>query len=391
MKNIWFHIHGKRIFKAVLLSAGLFAQNLAFAAGPPAKPDLYNPLALILLSVILCLLLVIALLANIVVSMGQLYVKRLKTERIANKNTENAKIVTALLFCLLTIPGISQEVVNEQVAARVTHISGLPIGSFYVLLGVIGLELIILFVLVYFLKIFMAVEKQVAVESVSKPVFSKAGFKNWWEKINNFRPAKEEAEIELEHSYDGITELDNRLPPWWLYGFYLTIFVGCIYLWRYHVSHSGLSSKQEYELAVEKAEKEKAIYLAKSAGNVDENTVKLLTDATALESGKKLYASNCAACHGADGGGVVGPNLTDDYWLHGGSLKEVFISIKYGWPEKGMKSWKDDFSPVQIAELTSYVKSLHGTKVAAPKEPQGEKYEEAPSEPALKDTLQALR
>jgi cytochrome c oxidase cbb3-type subunit 3 len=102
-----------------------------------------------------------------------------------------------------------------------------------------------------------------------------------------------------------------------------------------------------------------------------------MLDEAGIASGATIFQTACAACHAKDGGGGVGPNLTDEYWLHGGSLSDVFKSIKYGWPDKGMKSWKDDFSPKQIAELTSYIKSIKGTKPAAPKEKQGEIYQEA--------------
>ena len=182
---------------------------------------------------------------------------------------------------------------------------------------------------------------------------------------------KEEASIDLGHDYDGIRELDNRLPPWWIYGFYLTIFIACIYLWRYHVSHSAPLSKEEYAISVQNAEIEKQEYLKHAANSVDENTVKLLTSADDLDAGKKIFTTICSACHRPDGGGAVGPNLTDDYWLHGGTIKDVFKTIKYGWPEKGMKSWKDDYTPLQIAQIASYVKSLHGSNPASPKAPQG--------------------
>ena len=122
---------------------------------------------------------------------------------------------------------------------------------------------------------------------------------------------------------------------------------------------------------MKEAEVEKAAYLKKSANNVDENTVKFSSDPAILESGKKIFLTSCAACHGTEGQGTVGPNLTDEYWLHGGSVSSVFKSIKYGWPEKGMKSWKDDFSPVQISQLTSFIQSLQGSKPANSKEPQG--------------------
>jgi cytochrome c oxidase cbb3-type subunit 3 len=104
---------------------------------------------------------------------------------------------------------------------------------------------------------------------------------------------------------------------------------------------------------------------------VDENSVKLLTAADDLAAGKTVFLTTCFACHGRSGEGGVGPNLTDEYWLHGGSIQEVFKTIKYGWPDKGMKSWKDDYSPVQIAQIASFVKSLAGTNPANAKPPQG--------------------
>ena len=128
------------------------------------------------------------------------------------------------------------------------------------------------------------------------------------------------------------------------------------------------------------ADIEKAEYLKGAANKVDENSVVLLTNDAALGEGKKLFVASCSPCHGAEGQGVVGPNLTDDYWLHKGGLKDVFKTIKYGVQEKGMKAWKEDFSPVQIAELASYIKSLHGSKPAGAKDPQGELYTEDSSE-----------
>ena len=130
--------------------------------------------------------------------------------------------------------------------------------------------------------------------------------------------------------------------------------------------------------------------MKKSANKVDENTVVYLKDVADIDAGKKIYTTACVACHLADAGGSVGPNLTDDYWIHGGSIKDIFKTLKYGWPEKGMKSWKDDYTPQQLAQITSYVKSLVGTKPAKPKEPQGVLYEEkaagADSTKAVSDT-----
>ncbi|HSC37770.1 MAG TPA: c-type cytochrome, partial [Chitinophagaceae bacterium] len=105
-----------------------------------------------------------------------------------------------------------------------------------------------------------------------------------------------------------------------------------------------------------------------------------------LEGGKTVFLQNCSPCHGKSGEGVVGPNLTDDYWLHGGGVKDIFKTIKYGWPEKGMKSWKDDLSPTQIAQLSSFIKSLRGTHPPNGKEQQGELYQETGALPPKNDT-----
>ena len=245
------------------------------------------------------------------------------------------------------------------------------------------LEVLIIVILLFVLKAFLAVEKKAVITSTIQAEAPESEL-NWWDNLNKFRPIQQEADIDLGHDYDGIRELDNKLPPWWLYGFYCCILFACIYLWRSQVSHTAPSSKEEYEMSVAKADAEKAAYLEKSANNVDENTVKLLTDEANLAPARKTFQTVCAACHLPNGAGNVGPNLTDDYWLHGGSIKDVFKTIKYGWPDKGMKSWKDDFSPIQIAQLASYVKSLHGTNPPNGKAPQGTLYKEEGSNEAAK-------
>jgi cytochrome c oxidase cbb3-type subunit 3 len=211
--------------------------------------------------------------------------------------------------------------------------------------------------------------------------------KSWfWDNFNKAASLDKEQEVLLDHNYDGIQELDNSLPPWWKYGFYLTIVVGVIYIYRFHFSHDGMSQQEEYLAEMQQGEEDKAAYLAKSANNVDENTVVYLTDAASIAAGREMYGKSCVACHLADGGGSVGPNLTDEYWIHGGGIKDIFKTLKYGWQEKGMKSWKDDYSPKQLQEIASFVKSLKGTKSATPKEAQGEIYIEAGVVTAVADS-----
>lgn len=207
----------------------------------------------------------------------------------------------------------------------------------------------------------------------------KSWFQTFWDKINSFKPLEEEGKIDTGHSYDGIRELDNITPPWFTTSFLLTILFAGIYLYRYHVAKSAPLMIEEYKIAMADAEKEKVKNLAKQGNLVDENTVKMLSAAD-IEAGKGIFVNKCAPCHAATGGsmpGGVGPNLTDDFWIHGGSLKDVFKSVKYGWPEKGMISWKDQLSANQIAQVSSFIKSIHGSNPPGAKEPQGEKYDES--------------
>jgi cytochrome c oxidase cbb3-type subunit 3 len=369
-------IKWKGVFCAIL-----FSPLGVFAAGPPKQSELANPLAIILLAIIIALLLVIALLANIVINGAKVSLQRFMEEK--KRNVEKvSKIAGLLIICCLTGSGVLAAETPVADTAVPATIAGLSLTSFYVLLSVIFLEIIILVVLLFNLRGLLRQEIVVTAEAAevsgetATAKNERAGWKDWWIRINRFKPVKEESQIDLGHDYDGIRELDNRLPPWWLYGFYTCILFAAVYLYRYHVAHSAPLSGQEYVLSMAKAEQEKQEYLKKSANNVDENNVKLLTDAKDLDAAKQIFTTICAACHRPDGGGNVGPNLTDDYWLHGGSIQDVFKTIKYGWPEKGMKSWKDDYSPLQIQQLASYVKSLRGSHPPNPKDPQGTLYAE---------------
>lgn len=195
-----------------------------------------------------------------------------------------------------------------------------------------------------------------------------------FDNINASVAIEKEKDIMLDHNYDGIRELDNSLPPWWKYSFYISIVWAFIYIGYYYFG-GGPSSHDEFVAEMEQAKIEVAEYNRKNALNVDENNVKL-ADAAGITEGLDIYKTNCAACHGNAGEGGVGPNLTDSYWLHGGSLSDVFKSVKYGWPAKGMKSWQADLSPVQMKNVVSYIQSIHGTNPANAKAPQGELYGE---------------
>ncbi len=373
----------RKLYLAVpmlLLGTAATAQQ---TGGAPAPSIWDNALALTMLIISLVLLLVIALLANVVLGTAKLHFDKQK------KSSDASKIITVLVLFLAPVLLQAQDaaVTDAVTVAAPASIGGLTPLTFWVLAGVIATELLVIIVMGLFVKSFLAKEKIAVAEAAGKTVELKpAGFKIWWDKMNSFKPIEQESNIVLDHNYDGIRELDNRLPPWWLYGFYVTIIIGAIYLWRYHVSETAPLSKQEFEIAMKKADEEKAAYLAKAANNIDENTVTLLKEPAALDAGKTAFVQMCAACHGKAGEGGVGPNLTDEYWIHGGSVKDIFKTIKYGWPEKGMKAWQEDFSPVQIAQISSYIKSLQGSNPPNGKEKQGDLYKEDAAAPATDST-----
>ena len=193
-------------------------------------------------------------------------------------------------------------------------------------------------------------------------------------KILTDRVAEEdEASIDMGHDYDGIRELDNNLPPWWKWGFYISIVVGIGYFMHYHVLNTGTLPIEAYHNEMAQAELDVEQYLKDQAMNVDESSVTLMTDPTELDKGKALFNNYCSVCHSSNGGGGVGPNLTDEYWIHGGSIQDVFKTIKYG-AKNGMKSWKDELNPIQMQQVGSFIKSLNGTNPDGGKEPEGEKY-----------------
>ena len=195
---------------------------------------------------------------------------------------------------------------------------------------------------------------------------------SWLKEMFSNKASDNEQEIVLDHNYDGIRELDNNLPPWWVYLFYASIIFAVVYLLRYHV-FDGINQTQEYEIEVAQAKLAVEEYRKNNKDLVDVNSVEILTDASDLAAGKEIYTVNCIACHKDDGGGGIGPNLTDEYWILGGGIKEVFHTISEGGrPGKGMIAWKTDLKPLEIAQVSSYVLTLQGTTPVEPKEPEGE-------------------
>jgi len=239
--------------------------------------------------------------------------------------------------------------------------------AYYKIMGIAFFVLIlaIIFAFLYYGTEEIEKEEKAAAEPVSASLWAR-----FRQAMTKATPVENEDEILMEDDYDGIKELDNRIPPWFNYLFYATIIFGIYYMFNYEVFSSGKSQVDEYNAEMQAAAFQRAQLEAAGAFVTEDNVTKL-TDQGDLEAGKEIFKTNCVPCHGPDAGGIVGPNLTDKYWIHGGGIKNVFKTIKYGVPSKGMLSWPTQLNPKQIQEVASYVLSLQGTKPANPKEPQG--------------------
>ncbi len=250
------------------------------------------------------------------------------------------------------------------------------------IMGILLLLIIFLMLLMIYLLAFLS--KMLKVESPGLAVKLKP---SWWQSFNKkyvvgeMTPVAEERDIQLDHTYDGIRELDNFMPPWLKYVFYISIVFGMGYFVNYTVLGIGMTQIEEYEqqLAIAAVEAEERQFLAVST--IDETNVQFDASGPAIKAGMALYENNCVACHAIDGGGGVGPNLTDAYWIHGGSIEDVFGVVKYGVIEKGMIPWQDQLSPEEMQQVSSYVLTLVGATPANPKAPQGDLYEQVIEQP----------
>lgn len=351
---------------SIFAASTLAAQTTTPVTAQPAVSG-YNQLAILLIILIFVLAFVIWGMGQVVTALGRQLVDKSKNA------SKMASIVLLAGFTLLSQVTFAQNT-TTAVVEQLPNYGGLTANVYYLFLTVFALELVVIFFLAFSIRR-MYLELMPA-KIKSKYEVSKLA--EWWNKLDQklFTKAvsvEKEADILLDHDYDGIKELDNSLPPWWKYGFYITIGIAFIYLLNFHVLGIGLSPTQEYTTEMTQAKLAKEIYEANNKDKVDENNV-TMADADGIKAGQVLFEANCVACHLKDGGGSVGPNLTDDYWLHKGGLNNIFNTISVGYPDKGMQSWSSKFSPKEIRFLASYIKTLVGTKPAVPKAQQGEFY-----------------
>ena len=363
----------QNIIKKILLSCvATVAPLLLLAQAPAAAPNPGPAIDFnwILITIAFILLLPIYILSNT-------FIYALKED--LKKKANTAKKAGAVIY-LLSLSTLSE--------AKSFNANDLPNSWLsWLLTGVIFIETImIVFFSIQTIKLLKPNLEEVEVEGAEP---EEGALTRIWNKMNSFKPLTEEGDIDTGHDYDGIRELNNVTPPWFITTFVLSIIFAAVYLVRYHVVKSAPLQVEEFNIEMAAADSAKAKQLSVQGNNIDENTVVML-GASDIEAGKLLFTNSCVACHAAHGGsmtGGVGPNLTDEYWIHGGSVKDIFKTIKYGWPEKGMISWQNNFSPKQMAQLASFVKSLKGSNPAGAKEPQGELYSEtAAAAPAAADS-----
>ncbi|MBU3681128.1 MAG: c-type cytochrome [Flavobacterium sp.] len=216
-------------------------------------------------------------------------------------------------------------------------------------------------------------EQKAQLEAAQNTSFSESQwYKNLIKALTKSTPIESENEMLLQHDYDGIKELDNTLPPWWVYLFYITIVFSAVYLVRFHML-GGDTQEMELKNEIAQAKIEVAEYMKTAPDMMDEKSVTLLTDPASLAEGKTIFTANCVACHRADGGGQIGPNLTDNQWILGGGIKNVFHTLMNGGRDgKGMISWKGTLKPKEMQKVGSYVLSLQGSNPVNPKAPEGE-------------------
>lgn len=219
----------------------------------------------------------------------------------------------------------------------------------------------------------LTAEEKVKVDEVANAsIQDREWYQKLMKKLTRTEPIENEAGLLLNHDYDGIKELDNNLPPWWVYLFYGCILFSAIYLVRFEIM-DGDNQEMELKKELAQAKIDVAEYMKTAPDLMDEKTVSVLTDPAEIVEGGTLYTTNCAACHRADGGGQIGPNLTDENWILGGGVKEIFHTITNGGRDgKGMIAWKGTLKPKEIQKIASYILSLKGSNPAEAKEAEGD-------------------
>ena len=359
---------------ATVLSLSAFAQPTLL----PAKPEVTNYMQMLMVTVAILLVVVIWILTRVLLMVSK---QALSLSKAGRKVMMIFVVVMGSMFTKKSFAQAADALADgSTIASSVDFYGGVSYNTFWTMSTVILLELLVIFLLVLFIKnIFRSIHPVEKIIVQGKLQSGSWMIRTWHRLDKQFFtkaiPLEKEADMLLDHDYDGIKELDNALPPWWKYGFYITIVVAVFYIFKFEVWHTGMNPTQEYAEEMSAAKIQTDAYLASAKENVDENSVVQL-DAAGAAAGKEIFTKTCVACHLAEGQGSVGPNLTDEYWIHGGGVKDIFKTIKYAYPDKGMQSWQTTYSPVQMQQLATYIRTLKGTNPPNPKAPQGDLYKE---------------
>ena len=374
------HIHKKKkialmksTFLLILMSLISLQINAQVINKVESTSSLFsNVVFMALVSVIVVLLLVIYVFSEMLKAAAQHKKDQVKVEK--EKSFGSIKTVVLLMIFSNTINSIKAQN-TDVVASQDFSYWGISPSLFYLLISIIIVEIAVAWSL-YKISMQLLGVKERRLREAELKLKSEVKKPTIIDKLNASVSIEKEKDIMLDHDYDGIKELDNDLPPWWKYGFYISIVYSVFYLVHFHIINTGKLQEAEYDEQILIGKAEADAYRKKAANFVDENNAALLTDNESIASGKSIYMDNCGACHGSAGEGGVGPNLTDNYWLHGGGIKDIFKTIKYGKPDKGMKAWQLDLGAKQIHEVSSFIKSLYGTNPPNAKEKQGVLFEE---------------
>lgn len=361
-----------------------FAQDIVTAPAVNVVPNYAKNFEMFLALCILTFVLVLAImfLANNIKTLvsSDFYRQKLAEKRAQenNKNSDsNAKLYTLLAVVGLTFWSSSAMAISFNPVDGGNGMPWLRVEKSDLTL-LLTLDIVLLFVVFYLRKLFNQLYEDVRTQ---KAKIEEKKVAKSFTKINAILtdavPFEYEDQITLDHEYDGIKELDNNLPPWWVVMFFLTILFGIGYVCHYHIFKTGELQIAEYKSEIKKADADVQEYLDKMAMNVDETNATLLTSEDDLSTGRAIYKNNCIVCHKENGEGDIGPNLTDDYWIYTGDIKAIFGTIKKG-TSNGMPEHASKLNPIQIQQVASYVWNL---PFVAGKEPQGEKYiKENPTE-----------